>query len=100
MNSLKKSWEKGLNKVLLDCDTATLLITKQSLASVSCVEQVQLRMHLTICVFCRSFKEQTEFITRQMKQWAQIDPDNLILSLSDEQKKTMKEHLRSAGASV
>lgn len=98
MSSIKKTWEKGVAKLLLDCDTATLLITKQSVDSIPCTKRIQLRMHLAVCVFCRSFKEQTEFITRQMKQWAQIDPENLILTLSDEQKERMKEHLRSAGA--
>lgn len=98
MSSIKKSWEKGVTKVLLDCDTATMLITRQSVDSIPCTRRIQLRMHLAVCVFCRAFKEQTEFITRQMKQWASIDPENLVLSLTDEQKQKMKEHLRSAGA--
>ncbi|MBN2637707.1 MAG: hypothetical protein JXR65_01320 [Bacteroidales bacterium] len=98
MSSLKNIVSKGFSKVLLDCDTATLLITKQSLDSAGSMERVQLKMHLAVCSFCREFKKQSEFIHQQIKNWAEIDPDHLIITLSDEQKQKMKEHLSASGA--
>lgn len=97
MTNIKKKIEKGMSKILLNCDTATLLITKQALSSINCVEGIQLRMHLAVCSFCRAFKGQSELINRQIKQWSTIDPDNPVLHLSDEQKQKMKEHLKSIG---
>ncbi|MBN2614450.1 MAG: hypothetical protein JXR71_02040 [Bacteroidales bacterium] len=98
MSNIKKRLEQGMTTLLLDCDTATMLITRQSVEAIPCTKRVQLRLHLAVCSLCRSFNEQSGFISQQIKQWATIDPEHLDLHLSDEQKNRMKEHLRSAGA--
>jgi len=80
---------------MLSCDTATLLITKGEFTRLSCVEQMQLKMHLAGCKFCRRFKQQSEFISYAMKQAAFPEKKGLKLHLTDQQKEKMKKRLES-----
>jgi len=91
MSQLKKTIVKGMNRVMLDCDTATLLITKNEFTSLSCIEQIKLRMHLLSCKYCRRFKKQSTVISLHVHQ-INVDLSNakLHMHLSDEQKKRMK----------
>lgn len=82
---------------MLDCNSATLLMTKQSFDSVSCVERIQLKMHLSVCSFCRAFKKQSDFIQLQIKKWSEVDPDHPVITLSDEQKEKLKERIKASG---
>ena len=93
MNRLKKIWGKGMDKIMLNCDTATLLITKGEFEKLSCREQLQLKMHLAGCKFCRRFKKQSEFISYALKQAAFPPKENLSLRLSEEQKQRIKEKM-------
>ena len=93
MNKMKKIWVKSMDKIMLNCDTATLLITRGEFEKFSCTDQVRLKMHLAGCKFCRRFKKQSAFISYALKQAAFPDKENLKLHLSEEQKKRMKEKL-------
>ena len=93
MNRLKKIWVKGMDKIMLNCDTATLLITKGEFEKLSCREQVQLKMHLAGCKFCRRFKKQSEFISYALKQVAFPQKEDLKLHLTDQQKENMKKKM-------
>jgi len=97
MSDLKKMMVKGMNRVMLDCDTATLLITKNEFISLSCIEKIKLRMHLMGCKYCRRFKKQSNEISLQIHQ-LNVDLQNaeLKLHLSEEQKKRMRNNIRSA----
>lgn len=94
MGELKKIMVNGMNRVMLDCDTATLLITKKEYASLKCVERIKLSMHLMSCKYCRRFKKQSEEISLHIHQLnVDLAHAKLRLHLSDEQKKRMKEKL-------
>jgi len=96
MNKAQKIWTKGMNKIMLSCDTATLLITKGEFTRLSCVEQLQLKMHLAGCKFCRRFKQQSEFISYAVRRADKIpESGNLRLHLSEEQKQKMKKKMRA-----
>ncbi len=91
MNKAQKIWMKGIDKIMLSCDTATLLITKGEFTRLSCVERMHLKMHLAGCKFCRRFKEQSEFISYAIRQADRIpEKENLHLYLTAEQKKHIK----------
>ncbi len=84
-----------MDKIMLSCDTATLLITKDEFTRLSCVEQLQLKMHLAGCKFCRRFKKQSEFISYAIRQADRIpEKEGLRLHLTEEQKKKMKEKVK------
>lgn len=94
MNKAKKLWMKSMDKIMLNCDTATLLITKGEFTKLSCMEQMQLKMHLAGCKFCRLFKKQSEFISYAIRQADSIpEKGNLRLHLTREQKQKMKEKM-------
>ena len=93
MNNIKKIWVKSMDKVMLNCDTATLLITRGEYEKLGCLEQLQLKMHLAGCKFCRRFKKQSEFISYALKQAALPQKEDLKLHLSDQQKENMKKKM-------
>ncbi|GMT46069.1 MAG: hypothetical protein IEMM0006_1901 [bacterium] len=91
MNKVQKIWMKGMDKIMLSCDTATLLITKSEFTRLSCAERLRLKMHLAGCQFCRRFKKQSEFISYAIHQADRIPKkENLRLHLTDEQRKRLK----------
>ncbi|VAW30288.1 hypothetical protein MNBD_BACTEROID07-1583 [hydrothermal vent metagenome] len=91
MNKVQQIWVRSIDKIMLSCDTATLLITKGEFTRLSCVERMQLRMHLAGCKFCRRFKEQSEFISNTIRQADRIpEKENLHLYLTEEQKRHIK----------
>jgi len=96
MNGLKKIAVKSMDKLMLSCDTATMLITKSEYKKLNCIENIQLKMHLLGCKFCRRFKKQSEFISYAIKNdFANLDNKNLKVELSDEQKEKLKEKLKT-----
>lgn len=86
---------KGMSKIMLDCENATLLVTKSEFEQLGWIEKMKLRMHLASCKLCRNFSDQSKYITTQINHIKNIDPQKLRLHLTDEQKsrlnKTIKE---------
>lgn len=70
---------KAMHSVMLSCDRATFLITKKEYQKLSCVENLQLKMHLMGCKFCRAFNKQNAVITDKMITMIE-DPPKLELS--------------------
>ncbi len=95
MSDLKKMMVKGMNRVMLDCDTATLLITKNEFTSLSCIERLKLRMHLMSCKYCRRFKKQSNEISVHIRKF-NVDLQNaeLKLHLTEEQKKRITTNVK------
>jgi len=84
-----------MSKIMLDCDNATLLITKGEFEELGCINKLKLKMHLASCKFCRNFSDQSKYISTQLNDFKSIDPKKLRLHLTDAQKsrlnKTVKE---------
>ncbi len=99
MSWTKERMVKGMNKIMLSCDEATLLVTKSEFVRLSCNEQVRLKMHLVTCKFCRRFKKQSEMISLQIhKLDLNFDKKELQLHLSEEQKARMIKAIRQKEA--
>lgn len=81
---------KGMDKIMLNCDQATLLATKDSFEKIGCVKKFQLQMHLLGCKFCRSFVKQSKFIDEQLKGNKITDHEELNLQLSVNQKERIQ----------
>jgi hypothetical protein len=86
MSTIKKMMMKGMNKIMLTCDQATLLATQNSIYKISCISKLQLRMHMAGCKFCRTYAKQTELISDQLQKEKEINPDELKLRLTVVQK--------------
>lgn len=78
---------KGMNKVMLSCDTATYLITRSEYDKLSCIKKMQLKMHMAGCKYCRYFAEQTKYISKLLNKIRDPETQKLSVCLSDKQKK-------------
>ena len=63
---MKNILMKVMNKVMLSCDSATYLITRNEFEKVNCVKRMQISMHLKGCKYCRQFAEQSKYISLQL----------------------------------
>lgn len=50
---------KYMNPFFLSCKKATLLIEKKELLSLTPVERIQLNLHTSMCVACRTYEKQS-----------------------------------------
>ena len=90
MSTLKEIMVKGMNKVMLDCDEATMLATKQSAENINCLKKTQLRMHLMGCKFCKAFVQQTKLMDEQLYEETHLNRNELKLHLSVNQKERLQ----------
>ncbi len=84
---------KGMDKVMLSCDTATYLITRSEYGKISPLEKMQLTMHLAGCKYCRRFAEQSKYISTQLRKIKETG--DVAVSLSPEQKEKLKKAIDS-----
>ncbi len=91
MSKIRQIWIKGMNKVMLSCDTAAFLITKNEFIKLSSTEKIKLKLHLASCKFCHRFKKQSKLISLQIhKMNENLNRNHLTFMLSEEQKRQMK----------
>lgn len=95
MKMIKKIMGNGMTFVMLNCDKATFLLSKKEISPLSCVERMKLKMHLLSCSYCRRFAQQSALITTQINSISNIDPHNLKLKLTDDQKACIQHKLDS-----
>lgn len=91
---IKELMIQGMDKVMLDCDEATYLITKSEVDKIGCVKRIQLEMHLAGCKFCRRFKIQSDLIDQSLKTLENIHLHNTDEQLSSKLPKEKKEELQ------
>lgn len=82
---------KGMNLVMLDCDQATMVSTHLDLESVGFLKKLQLKMHLMGCKYCREYVKQSKILVNELNKLKEIDPENLQIHLTPEQKETLEE---------
>ncbi len=74
---------KAMQYMMLSCDNATFLMTKKDYQKLKCKENLQLRMHLMGCKFCRAFNKQNAILSEHLAKLKDIPP---AFTLSDEKK--------------
>lgn len=89
MSSIKIYIIKGLQKVMFDCNTATLYITKREYVKLGFVDRLKLSMHLASCKYCRQFAKQSVTISHHIAELSKVDESNYRHHLSKEQKNKM-----------
>ena len=93
MSNFSKHMIGAMNKIMLDCDTATLYVTKRDYVKLGCVNSIKLRMHLMGCKFCRKYAQQSLTISHHISQLSIVEKDNLRHQLSNDQKNSIVKKL-------
>ena len=83
-----------LNKMMLGCDQASFLVSKQQETKLSLKEAIQLKMHLMACKMCRHFEDQSQFMQDNMKELA-CEQDGKQAKMDDVDKNNLKELLKN-----
>jgi len=97
MNRIKKMLVKGMNWLMLDCDTATLLITKKEFTSLTYIETMKLRVHLMSCKYCRLFEIQSGLISLHLHQInSDLENAKLNVHLTKAQKNRIQKKMDSS----
>ena len=86
MSNMNNIMMKGMNKIMLSCDKATYLITRNEYEKLNYTNRVQLSMHLVACKYCRRFAEQSEYITEQLNKLKDPKSQDFSICLTENQK--------------
>ncbi|WP_231465424.1 MULTISPECIES: hypothetical protein [unclassified Pedobacter] len=78
-----------LKAIAYNCKQATFLIEKKQLMPLSLREKMELKIHLTGCVVCKLYEQQSIFITK-LTRHIFINSDNTDYKLSDDFKKQLQ----------
>lgn len=89
MSGIKKNFIKGMNKVMLDCNTATLFVTKREYVKLGCVDRMKLAMHLSTCKYCRRFAKQSITISHHISKLSKVSENGHRHYLTEAQKSKM-----------
>jgi hypothetical protein len=81
-----------LKKIIYNCRQATLLIEKKQLNKLTIREQVELRIHLVGCSFCRLYDSQSHIINAMVQQLFH-NSTNSGIRLDDNFKKELQERI-------
>ncbi len=95
MKTLNNMMGKLMTFLMLNCDKATFLLSKKEVEDLRWIESVKLRFHLMSCSYCRRFAQQSALISKQFNSIKVIDPYNLKLKLTDDQKVCIQHKLDS-----
>ncbi|OFY49076.1 MAG: hypothetical protein A2W85_16625 [Bacteroidetes bacterium GWF2_41_31] len=91
MSGMKTTLIKGLNKLMLTCDGASLLMDQSGFVKLSCIKWTQLKMHLMVCEFCRDYLKQSHIINSHLAHMGSVEAKNLTWKLTEDQKMRLAE---------
>ncbi len=77
------------NKIRNNCKRATFLIDKKNLDGINSIQNIELRIHLAGCSFCRLYDKQSQVINHLVRQFKQASLP-LELRLDERFKKDME----------
>lgn len=78
--------KKVMHYLFLSCLKATELINKKSESPLSCVQNLQLKAHKSMCKACRNYEKQTSILDKALqtslnKEGLKVDLDALKKSI-------------------
>ena len=87
---------KLLRKMMISCEKATFLISKDEEAGISFGEKINLGLHLMACKFCRLFRKESKFISDNI-DYMQSHPDSSFTSdkMSESRKAAITQALKN-----
>ena len=83
--------------MMISCDEATYLISKNEHQSLGFIKWIQLKMHLLMCVYCRRYEKQIRYISKVIHK-LKLSPDNKISNyqLNRKQKENLQNEINKA----
>jgi predicted anti-sigma-YlaC factor YlaD len=87
-------YKKVIHLFVLSCEKATFLIEKQLHTTLSPLEKLQLRGHLSLCKYCRAYKEKAIFMDKLLADERITNESNHLFT--EEEVGDLKEKIKSA----
>lgn len=79
-----------MHAIMLSCHESTLLLTKNEYQKLSARENMQIKMHLMGCKFCRAFEKQNKVLTEKIQQ---INTHPVDLELENDKKNHIQHNI-------
>lgn len=73
-------YKRIIHLFVLSCEKATFLIEKQLHAPLSPLEKLQLRWHLSLCNYCRAYKDKAIFMDKLLADERTMDESNHLFT--------------------
>ena len=86
-------YKRILHLFVLSCQKSTFLIEKQLHTSLSPLEKLQLRTHLSLCKYCTAYQHKAVFLDKLMVDERTADESNH--SFSEQEVNGLKEKYKS-----
>jgi predicted anti-sigma-YlaC factor YlaD len=64
MTTVKKRLLASMRKVMLTCEAASLISTRELVEKIGIMSRMSLQMHLAACKHCRKYYHQTRILSR------------------------------------
>lgn len=80
------------NSIMLNCETASMFISKSEYEKLSFWDNFRLKLHLLSCKFCRRFNIQSKFLSESLHQLAH-DHEHIHHCLTPEQKEKLQKSI-------
>lgn len=78
--------------LMISCDEATYIISKNQHEKIGIKKWIQLKIHLMMCVYCRRYEKQIRLITKIINKIKSFPETNSSeYKLTSTQKKSLKE---------
>lgn len=87
-------YKRVIHLFVLSCEKATFLIEKQLHTSLSPLEKLQLRVHLSLCKYCTAYKVKAIFLHKLLADERTMNHSDCLFS--EEQVGDLKENFKSA----
>lgn len=88
--------KKLMQTLMLNCEQATFLITKEMSGNITFSEKIKMQFHLMACKYCRLFKKQSRFLNDSVEHLHRHSNENLPDSkLDDARKEAMEQTLNA-----
>jgi hypothetical protein len=82
--------------ILMSCDKATFLLSKQQHTPLSFGNKAHLKFHLLICTACQKFQKQLNFLSANLQQLnADLENGKTTFKLPDDVKLNLQKEINS-----
>lgn len=91
---MKKLLDRLMMRMMITCEKAAFLISKSQDQKLTFSEDVQLRMHLMGCRFCRAYERDLGLLSDSIRHYREKPEKEPPMELARSKKEKIKEHLR------
>ncbi|TKG90386.1 hypothetical protein EYV94_23550 [Puteibacter caeruleilacunae] len=86
--------QKLIDLFILNCKQATLFIEKKKEGKLSFIRNLQLKLHMKACVYCRLYKKQSHIIDKETIELAKYCSHSSELRMSENKKEETQRRIK------